>query len=106
MPQKSMLAVIKKKPAPGVLLSHVPIPRPKTDEVLVKIRHASICGTDIGIYNWIPWAASHIKPPQIIGHELVGEIIKINSNKKTHLKVGDLVSSETHIFCNKCYQCK
>ncbi len=101
-----MLAVLKEKPAPGVTIKHVAIAEPKDEEVLVKVRHASICGTDIGIYNWIPWAQAHITPPQIMGHEMVGEIIKINTKEKTDLKVGDLVSSETHIFCNNCYQCE
>lgn len=101
----TMLAVLKEKPEPGVVLKHVPVPKPQKDEVLVKVVHASICGTDIGIYNWIPWAASHIKPPHIMGHELVGEIVEINTDQETDLKVGDLVSSETHIFCENCYQC-
>lgn len=100
-----MLAVLKDKKAPGVTIKDVPQPKPQKDEVLVKVKAASICGTDIGIYDWIPWAAAHIKPPQIIGHEMVGEVIEINTRKKTEIKVGDLVSSETHIFCQNCYQC-
>lgn len=106
MTKQTMLAVLKEKPTPGVTIKDVPVPTPKEDEVLVKVRYASICGTDIGIYNWIPWAEAHIKPPQIMGHEMVGEIVEINSKEKTKLKVGDLVSSETHIFCNNCYQCQ
>jgi len=101
-----MLAVVKEKPQPGVEIKKVPTPEPQEDEVLVKVKYASICGTDIGIYDWIPWAAAHIKPPQIIGHEVVGEIVEINATKKTDLKIGDLVSSETHIFCLNCYQCE
>lgn len=101
-----MLAVIKEKAASGVTLKQIPIPKPQKDEVLVKVIYASICGTDIGIYDWIPWAATHIKPPKIIGHEMVGKVLEINSDKKTDIKVGDLVSSETHIFCLNCYQCK
>jgi threonine 3-dehydrogenase len=106
MSAQTMLAVLKDKPEPGVTIKEVPVPEPKEDEVLVKVKYASICGTDIGIYNWIPWAEAHIKPPQIMGHEMVGEIVKINTKEKTDLKVGDLVSSETHIFCNNCYQCE
>jgi threonine 3-dehydrogenase len=106
MSKQTMLAVLKETPAPGVTIKEVPVPEPQEDEVLVKVKYASICGTDIGIYNWIPWAEAHIKPPQIMGHEMVGEIVKINTKEKTHLKVGDLVSSETHIFCNNCYQCE
>lgn len=100
-----MLAVLKEKPASGVTIKEVPVPKPQKDEVLVKVIYASICGTDIGIYNWIPWAEAHIKPPQIMGHEMVGQIVEINTKEKTKLKVGDYVSSETHIFCQNCYQC-
>ncbi|MBI2338474.1 L-threonine 3-dehydrogenase, partial [Candidatus Daviesbacteria bacterium] len=52
-----MLAVVKEKAAPGVSIKKIPIPKPGKDEVLVKVKYASICGTDIGIYDWIPWAA-------------------------------------------------
>src|SRR3989344_2429382 len=106
MKDKMMFAVVKEKAAPGVSIRKVSIPKPQKDEVLVKVVHSSICGTDIGIYDWIPWAAAHIKPPQIMGHEMVGKVVEINSRKKTDIKVGDLVSSETHIFCQNCYQCK
>lgn len=105
--QKSlMLAVVKEKAAPGVKIKQVPIPKPQKDEVLIKVIYASICGTDIGIYDWIPWAAAHIKPPKIIGHEVVGKVLEVNTKEKTNIKVGDLVSSETHIFCLNCYQCQ
>ncbi|PIR80200.1 MAG: L-threonine 3-dehydrogenase [Candidatus Levybacteria bacterium CG10_big_fil_rev_8_21_14_0_10_35_13] len=103
---RTMLAVVKDKKAPGVSIKKVTIPKPQKDEILVKVIHASICGTDVGIYDWIPWAQNHIKPPRIIGHEMVGEVIEINSSKKTKIKKGDLVSSETHIFCLNCYQCE
>lgn len=101
-----MLAVLKENPESGVTISEVPAPRPAKDEVLVKVKYASICGTDIGIYDWIPWAQGHITPPRIIGHELVGEVLEVNTDKKTNIQKGDFVSSETHIFCNNCYQCK
>jgi threonine 3-dehydrogenase len=104
--QKTMLAVVKEQKAPGVVLKKIPIPVPKKDEVLVKVIYSSICGTDIGIYDWIPWAKAHIKPPRTIGHEIVGEVVEVNSSKKTLIKKGDLVSSETHIFCLNCFQCE
>ena len=85
MADELMLAVLKEKPAPGVSLKKIPVPKPQKDEVLVKVVYASICGTDIGIYDWIPWARSHIKPPRIIGHEMVGEVIGVNSSQKTIL---------------------
>lgn len=101
-----MLAVVKEKPEAGVIIKKIPIPKVKQEEVLVKVVYASICGTDIGIYDWIPWAAAHINPPQVIGHEMVGKVLEVNTKSKTNIKVGDLVSSETHIFCLNCYQCK
>lgn len=100
-----MLAVVKDKAAPGVSVKDIPEPKPQKEEVLVKVKAASICGTDISIYDWTPWADGHITPPIVIGHELVGEVIEINSSQPTHIKKGDLVSSETHIFDNTCYQC-
>ncbi len=106
MKQKTMLAILKQESEPGVTLRRIPIPKPKQDEVLIKVKYTSICGTDVGIYDWIPWAQGHIKPPIVIGHEVVGEVVAVNSKKKTKIKVGDLVSSETHIYCKNCYQCK
>lgn len=106
MADASMLAVVKEKPKVGVTITRIHIPKPANDEVFVQVVYASICGTDIGIYDWIPWAASHIKPPQVVGHEMVGKVVSINSKKKTHIEVGDLVSSETHIFCLNCFQCE
>lgn len=101
-----MLAVVKEKSAPGVVLKKVPVPKAKKGEVLVKVINASICGTDIGIYDWTSWAAGHITPPSVMGHEMVGKVLEVNADGPTHLKKGDLVSSETHIFCGTCYQCQ
>ncbi|MFZ2200030.1 MAG: alcohol dehydrogenase catalytic domain-containing protein, partial [Microgenomates group bacterium] len=106
---QTMLAVVKEKAMPGVTLKQIPIPKPEKGELLIKVKSASICGTDIGIYDWTPWAADHIKPPVVIGHEVLGEVLEINgdpSKDEAGIKVGDLVSSETHIFCGKCFQCK
>lgn len=101
-----MLAVVKEKPEPGVVIKQVPVPEPQKDEVLIKVLHASICGTDIGIHNWNAWAANHITPPTIIGHEVAGKIVSINADNPLGLKIGDFVSSETHIFDGTCAQCK
>ncbi|MEK7592885.1 MAG: alcohol dehydrogenase catalytic domain-containing protein [Patescibacteria group bacterium] len=103
--KQTMLSVVKAKASAGVEVKQMPIPKPKAGELLVKVKAASICGTDISIYDWTPWAEGHIKPPVIIGHEIVGEVMEINGNPE-NIKVGDLVSSETHIFCGHCYQCR
>ncbi len=102
----TMLAVVKENKSPGVKLKHIPIPHPQDGELLIKVKLASICGTDVNIYDWNAWAESHINPPIVIGHEVVGEIVEINGNNPKNLKKGDLISSETHIFCGVCYQCK
>ena len=101
-----MLAILKDKAQAGVTIKKIPIPKPKKGELLIRVKAASICGTDIGIYDWNAWAAGHIKPPIVIGHEVVGEVVQINSDDTYGIKRGDLVSSETHIFCGHCYQCK
>lgn len=100
-----MLAVLKTKASIGVTIKDIPKPKPQKGEVLIKVVYSSICGTDVGIYDWTPWAQGHITPPIVMGHEVVGSVLEINSDEKTDIKKGDLVSSETHIFCNHCYQC-
>jgi threonine 3-dehydrogenase len=103
-----MKAVMKTKPAAGAELVEVDVPKPGPDEVLVKVRAASICGTDLHIYQWNEWAQNNIKKiPQILGHELCGEIIELGANvNKEILKVGDIVSAETHIACGHCFLCR
>jgi threonine 3-dehydrogenase len=106
MAKDTMLAVVKERAESGAVIKQIPIPKPQAGELLIKVKLASICGTDINIYDWNSWAQSHIKPPIVIGHEVVGEVLKINGDNPNKIKVGDWVSSETHIFCGKCYQCK
>lgn len=101
-----MLAVIKEKPVSGIKIKNLPVPKPKKGELLIKVKLCSICGTDIGIYDWNSWAKGHITPPIVIGHEVVGEVLEINGEDHHGIKIGDMVSSETHIFCGYCYQCK
>lgn len=100
-----MKAVVKTKPASGAELIQVDIPEIKPDEVLVKVKATSICGTDVHIYNWNKWAQGRIKNiPQILGHELAGEVVKTGAEVK-RVKIGDYVSAETHIPCDNCIQC-
>ncbi|MBN2054153.1 L-threonine 3-dehydrogenase [bacterium] len=99
-----MLAVMKTHPRRGAELVEAPVPSPAADEVLVKVEATSICGTDFHIYEWNKWAESRIRIPQIMGHELAGEVVEIGSDVKA-LKEGDYVSAETHIPCGHCYSC-
>lgn len=102
---KKMKAVVKTKPGPGAEYLEVAIPQCGPDEVLVKVHATSICGTDLHIYEWNQWAAGRIKTPQIMGHELAGEVVEVGKNVRS-VKVGDRISAETHIPCGHCYQCR
>lgn len=99
-----MKALVKKYRKPGLWLDEVSLPDIGINDVLIKIRKTSICGTDVHIYNWDPWAQSTIKPPMIIGHEWVGTIEKIGSNVHD-LYIGELVSGEGHLVCGHCRNC-
>ncbi|HHY94585.1 MAG TPA: alcohol dehydrogenase catalytic domain-containing protein, partial [Firmicutes bacterium] len=67
-----MRAVQKVGKGPGAELREIDVPRPGPGEVLVKVKAASICGTDFHIYRWDEWSAHRIKPPLIMGHEFCG----------------------------------
>ncbi|HID94166.1 MAG TPA: L-threonine 3-dehydrogenase [bacterium (Candidatus Stahlbacteria)] len=100
-----MKAIVKTKRAPGAEMTLVDIPKIKPNEVLVKVKATSICGTDVHIYEWNEWAQGRIKTPQILRHELAGEVVDVGSQVKS-VKVGDYISAETHIPCGRCFQCK
>jgi len=99
-----MKAIAKTKRKNGMELINVPTPQIGLRDVLVKVTLASICGTDVHIYDWTHWARHRFKPPRIVGHEFVGIVEKIG-NEVTHVEVGDRVSAESHISCGHCYQC-
>ena len=106
MESETMIAIVKERPAPGLTLKRVPVPRELgPHDVLVKVKRASICGTDVHIYNWDAWSQERIRPPQIDGHEFTGEVVSIGGDVSS-VKVGDSVVSETHIPCQKCLQCR
>jgi len=99
-----MKALVKQKPECGLWMDNVPIPEIGINDVLIKIKKTSICGTDVHIYNWDDWAQKTIKTPMVIGHEFVGFVEKMGSNVHD-LNIGDLVSGEGHIVCGRCRNC-
>ncbi len=99
-----MDALVKKFREPGLWLEQVDVPVPQEEEVLVKIRKTSICGTDVHIYDWNKWAQETIPVPMTIGHEFVGEIVELGKGVKD-LQIGDIVSGEGHVVCGKCRNC-
>ncbi|ACB76204.1 L-threonine 3-dehydrogenase [Opitutus terrae] len=100
----TMQAIAKLKPGPGLNLIEVPVPVPGINDVLIRIKRTSICGTDIHIYNWDAWAAKTIPAPMVIGHEFVGEVAAVGSNVTT-FQIGELVDGEGHIVCGVCRNC-
>jgi threonine 3-dehydrogenase len=95
----TMKAVYKIKPEPGAIIKDTKIPQLKDDEVLVKVKATSICGTDVHIYRWDNWSENRIGAkalPQILGHELAGDVVEVGRAVKG-IKVDDYVSVETHI---------
>jgi threonine 3-dehydrogenase len=100
-----MLAVVKPKAAPGAEIREVNIPAFGRTDVLVKVKVASICGTDLHIYEWDKWAQGRIHPPLIPGHEFCGEVAAYG-DEVTSVKEGDFVSAEMHVACGKCLQCR
>lgn len=99
-----MKAITKAKAAPGADFIDVPEPQLVPGSVRVRVRHGSVCGTDLHIYKWDKWAAGRIQPPRIIGHEFSGYIEEVGEGV-TGLAPGDFVASESHITCGKCKQC-
>jgi threonine 3-dehydrogenase len=73
--------------------------------VLIKVKKAAICGTDLHIYNWDKWAARTIPVPMVVGHEYLGAIEEVGRDV-TALKVGQRVSGEGHIVCGFCRNCR
>jgi threonine 3-dehydrogenase len=99
-----MLALVKTGPGPGLELTEVPTPAIGINDVLIRVHKMGICGTDLHIDAWDPWAARTIVPPLVVGHEFVGEIVEVGSNV-SDFRAGDLVSGEGHVVCGRCRHC-
>jgi len=99
-----MKALVKSKAEPGLWLEEVPAPEIGINDVLIKVRRASICGTDLHIWNWDEWARKTIPAPMVVGHEFVGEIVRVGPNVADFLP-GDIVSGEGHVVCGRCRNC-
>jgi threonine 3-dehydrogenase len=101
----TMMAVVKTAPGPGAELRRVPVPDVGPSGVLIRVRTAAVCGTDLHIYNWDHWAEGRVQPPLVFGHEFCGVVEKIGPEVSL-VRPGDLVSAEMHVACGRCYQCR
>jgi len=99
-----MKAITKKLAQPGLWLDDVPEPKIGINDVLIRVKRASVCGTDVHIYNWDDWAKQAIRVPMVIGHEFVGEIVQVGSNVSDFFP-GQIVSGEGHVVCGHCRNC-
>lgn len=99
-----MKALVKRKSERGLWLEDVPEPTIGLNDVLIRIDRTGICGTDVHIYKWDPWAQRTIPVPMVVGHEFVGEIVEVGSNVKDFFP-GQVVSGEGHVVCGHCRNC-
>ncbi|AEF42120.1 L-threonine 3-dehydrogenase [Hoyosella subflava] len=99
-----MRALVKHPDEHGLRLEDVPIPVPGPDDVLIRVHTTGICGTDLHIYRWDPWAQRTIPAPMTIGHEFAGHIAALGSNVSGFVE-GELVSAEGHVVCGCCRNC-
>jgi threonine 3-dehydrogenase len=99
-----MKALVKSQAAKGLWLEDIPEPVIGINDVLIRVRYAGICGTDVHIFQWDDWAQKTIQVPMAIGHEFVGEVVQVGSNVNDFFP-GDIVSGEGHVVCGRCRNC-
>lgn len=103
----TMRALVKTRPEAGAELREVPVPRPGPGEILIRLEAVSLCGTDLHIYRWDPWAESRLggKLPRIFGHEMAGRVVAHGPGTGA-VPLGTRVAAETHLVDWTCYQCR
>ena len=100
-----MLAILKPTPAPGFVVGDVPMPEPAAGEVLLRVVATSVCGTDVHLYDWNPWASARVRPPRVVGHEVCGEVVAWGEGVQDP-PIGTRVAVESHIVCGHCDECR
>ena len=101
----TMKALRKLQAAKGLQMDTVAVPATGPTDVLVRVKTASICGTDLHIYGWDRWSQGRIKPPLTLGHEFCGIVERVGDEVRA-VKPGDFVSAEMHVNCGHCHQCR
>src|ERR1700741_2559656 len=101
----TMKGLRKTQVARGLQVERVPVPEVGHGDVLVRVKTASICGTDLHIYGWDRWSQGRIKPPVTLGHEFCGVVERVG-DEVTAVRAGDFVSAEMHVNCGHCRQCR
>ncbi|MFX1253207.1 MAG: zinc-dependent alcohol dehydrogenase family protein [Promethearchaeota archaeon] len=80
-----------------------PIPKPRSDEILLKVRASGVCGTDLHIYEGNLKGLA--EPGTILGHEFAG-IVEVKGENVKEFHIGDPVAVEPNLFCGKCHYCR
>jgi threonine 3-dehydrogenase len=101
----AMKALRKMRAGRGLSMESAPVPAIGAADVLVRVKTASICGTDLHIYGWDRWSQGRIKPPVTLGHEFCGVVERVGE-EVTAVRAGDFVSAEMHVNCGHCHQCR
>src|SRR5213082_2867249 len=101
----TMKALRKVRAARGLQMDTVAVPLIGPTDVLVRVKTASICGTDLHIYGWDRWSQGRIKPPVTLGHEFCGTVERTGDEVRA-VMAGDFVSAEMHVNCGHCHQCR
>lgn len=100
-----MRALVKSLPEPGLSLENVERPSIGPNDLLIRVHYASICGTDLHIWNWDDWAKRTIRLPLVIGHEFMGSVAEVGS-EVSGFSVGQRVAVEGHVTCGHCRNCR
>lgn len=85
-----------------IMVKEVPTPEPDEESILMRVRACAVCGSDIRIHRH---GNPRVKPPQVIGHEMAGEVVTIGSRVKK-FKPGDRIATGADVPCGVCEFCQ
>jgi L-iditol 2-dehydrogenase len=85
-----------------MVVKEVETPKVDHNSLLVRVRACAVCGSDIRIYHY---GNPRVKPPQIIGHEIAGDVVEVGSQVK-RFKQGDRVAIGADVPCGECAFCR
>lgn len=102
---REMVALRKVVAGPGLEYASAEIPSIGPTDVLIRVTHAGVCGTDHHIYAWDAWAQRRVVPPLVVGHEFVGVVAALGAAVRG-IELGQRVCAEGHISCGVCRACR
>jgi len=99
-----MKAIVKTKKEPGIEVLDVETPEVGDADILVKVKAASLCGSDVHAYEWTP-NYEFLPLPVILGHEFAGDVVQVGAKIDT-VSVGDRISAMPGMPCGRCSSCQ